>query len=333
MLFRVFPTAANGPEELLNRLDSILRRIEESVHELEIMDVEIVEESAWYRQSRPARRTFIEKCATAGAYRPKRTKGPHLKVLEVADLDTARVAEKAALTSLFAVVENSESDRSLVKAAMRLYGTHEGFALCFEGGAACAPRAFDFENAGGFGEVMKRVRRRLNEATQSDSVPRIVVLIDGDGEWEGDVKHHAVEIQDECRKLGVPVILLKKRGPENYIPDTVWRAWAAEREKKSALPAVEALLRLSDSQRDYVDMKGRGTSPWSKDKVRCRALFSDVASDDEARLTDFDLKGEGDQMRIFLLDKYAAALSPESMRDRDSTGELAELARIIEDEL
>jgi acyl-CoA reductase-like NAD-dependent aldehyde dehydrogenase len=74
MTFSVTAAAINS-EPGLNKLDELLKRIEEDVHQMEILDADLLEETSWYQTSRPERRLLLMKIATAMLYRSPRLNG------------------------------------------------------------------------------------------------------------------------------------------------------------------------------------------------------------------------------------------------------------------
>jgi hypothetical protein len=155
MRFAIKYSAMNGPEPVLNRLDELLSRVEDEIHELEIQDADLLENSDWYLSCRPIRRTMLEKTAQTALYHTPRNSGPHLRRIEVTDEPTADSARVLAYTPLHLIVENFSSDGALVKFAVRLLATPEIWELCFGSGASRTPPALQIESPGGHGEVPK----------------------------------------------------------------------------------------------------------------------------------------------------------------------------------
>lgn len=333
MLFSVKCSVMNGSETVLNALDALIARIEDDIHEIEIAEADLLEDTHWYKSSRPDRRKMLEKCAEASLHRPPRTRGPHLRRIEVTDETAAKRARSAANTPLLVLVENFESDGTLLKFGVQEYATPVTWELCFGGGVGCTPPAFQIESPGGHGELPKLLKARLEEAGVRGIQPRIVVVTDSDGEWAGDVKAHARRIQEECAASGVPCSILSKRTAENYVPDAVWRAWALERQHTNAKPAIDALLRLSCHQRDHVSI-GRGNSdPWDTSKAEVRALFSDVSDGDWGLLKQASLKGRGDRAIACILETHRSAFTRTEFKARDYRGDIEAVVRTIEDGL
>src|ERR1700722_16981457 len=104
---------ASGPA--LNKLDAILNRVEDGVHELEIRDADVLEVSDWYGTCRPGRQMLLRKCAQASLFQSGRMRGPHLRRIEVPAQFTIEQAVDLAYTSFRVLLENANSDGALVK--------------------------------------------------------------------------------------------------------------------------------------------------------------------------------------------------------------------------
>jgi hypothetical protein len=333
MRFAIKFSAMNGPESVLNKLDDLLARVEDEIHELEVMEADLVEESAWYLSCRPTRRVVLEKIAQTTIYRSPRISGPHLRRIEVVDQPTADSARALAYTPLHVIVENFSSDGTLVKFALQLFASKEVLALCLGAGAKQTPPALRVESPGGHGEIPKLLDERIGEAVTRGIIPRILVVTDSDGEWVGDVKPHAQQLRNKCATAGVPCRLLSKRTVENYIPDSAWLAWAAETQHASARPAIGALLRLTAAQRDYVNMGPGNTEPWDSSKSQASTLFIGVSPGDQALLKSANLKGRRSSGIAYILHTYGPACTPADVQARDSQGDLETLVQHIKDEL
>jgi len=164
MLFAVQPAAMNGTEPVLNALDSILARAEDDVHELEVVRADELEQTSWYRSSRPDRRKLLEEIAEASLHRAPRMRGPHLRRVEVSDATTAADARNVAHTPLLVLLENDVSDGALVEAALRVFGAQPTVELCFGSPSRLDPPAFKMESRGGHGALKELVRRLHGEA-------------------------------------------------------------------------------------------------------------------------------------------------------------------------
>jgi len=333
MRFAIRYSAMNGSESVLNRLDELLSRAEDEIHELEIADADLLEGSTWYLSSRPIRRAMLEKTAHSTLYRTPRTSGPHLRRIEVADQPTADSARALAYTPLRVIVENFSSDGALIRFAVRLFAAPEVWELCFGSAAKRTPPALQIESPGGHGELPKLLDKRIDEAANRGIRPRVLVVTESDGEWVGDVKAHAQELRNKCAAAGVPCAPLNKRTAENYIPDTVWRAWVAEPRHAKAKTAIEALLRLSTGQRDHVNIGPGNSEPWDSSKPQVYALFVGVSPTDRALLKSASLKGRGSRAISYILENHGPTWNRADLQTRDYQGDLETVVRHIEDEL
>jgi hypothetical protein len=332
MTFSITAAAMNS-ESGLNKLDALLKRIEEDVHEMEILDADLLEETLWYQTSRAERRLLLMKIATAMLHRSPRLHGPHVQRCEVKDERTAAQACEAAYTPLYILVENDNSDGRLVKFVLMAFANRETLDLCYGTGQSRTPKACELESRGGSGELKKLIEKRADEAAARGVAPRIVVAADSDGEWPGDIKQAAQEIRDTCTNRGIACPPLNKRTAENYVPDGVWGVWANKPEQTNIRPAIEALLRLSHVQRDHVRLDKSNTAPWTGTETNAAALFSGVSTADETVLIAASLKKAAAKAIDLALGSALAAPLRADILSRDPAGELEALARTIEDYL
>lgn len=333
MTFSITPTAMNASESSLDKLDALLKRIEEDVHKMEITEADLLEETLWFQTSRPDRRLLLMKIATTMIHRSPRFHGPHVQRYEVRDEGTAAQACEAAYTPVYILLENDDSDGRLVKFALMAFANHETFDLCYGTGQSRMPKACEIESRGGAGELPKLIKKRADEAAARGIAPRIVVAADSDGEWPGDIKQHAQEIRDTCISRGIACPPLNKRASENYVTDGVWTSWASQPEQTKIRPAIEALMRLSAVQRDHVKLDRSNTAPWTKAETRAATLFSNVSTGDETLLMTASLrKAAANAMDLALGNGLAASIRADILI-RDPAGELETLARRIEDYL
>ena len=332
MLFAIQPAAMNGTDPVLSLLDAIVARSADEVHKTEIIHADQLENSRWYSTSRADRRKLLEEIATTSIYPSLRTRGPHLRQVEVSDEASAARARNIAYTPLTVLAENDVSDGALVEAALRVFGAQATIELCFGAPSKIDPPAFQIESRGGHGELPKLIATRVAEATARKRPARLVVVTDSDGEWPGDVKDHAVNIRGLCAAEKIPCPPLNKRTAENYIPDAVWSEWVADRSRTNMKPVVEALLRLSSKQRDHIDMGSPAASLAStgQDVV---VLFQSVSVADRTVFRGVNLKGKKDAMMILVLKNQAATLTPADLEARDHQGDLLALVHHIENEL
>jgi hypothetical protein len=331
--FRIKLEALNGTERTLDSLDIVMGRVEDSVHELEIHDADELNQSAWFLSSRAGRRKLLEEIASNALRTGPRTSGPHLKSYDISTEKTAEIARNLAVTPLSVLLENADSDGALVETAVRFFGNAATVELCFGSPKNLGRRAVDFESRGGEGELKKLVKSRVQVSLQNGIPLRCVVVTDCDGEYVGEVKRHAQEIRDLCLENNIACPPLNKRTAENYIPDEIWAALAHGRENEARVAMVAAIHRLSPSQRDYVRFDKKNTAPWNKDNPLATELFAGVSEEDYELLLSSSLKGHGDGMTIFALRSHASLLGADVLARRDAAGELAYLAKKIEDEL
>lgn len=334
MLFAIDIAAMNGSEDVLDRLDRVLMRAEEGAHDLEII-AESLEQSAWFVGSRGARRESIRAFAQRSIYRGRsHDRGPHQRKESVTDAESARQAAALANTPLEVITENDVSDGALVEFAVRLLATKETVELCFGAPSRLLdPPAFRIESRGGHGPIPDFIERRHREAIERQRPMRIIVVTDGDGEWPGDVKPHAIEIRRICAERQVPCPPLDKRTAENYIPDAYWRRMGDGLSGQSVKPLMDALLSLSTEQRDHIKMDSGKKSPWDANKPEVQQLFADVSESVQAKLAKGRFKTNGDAMHIELLAKHANTYSLDDLCVRDHAGDLAVLVRCIEEQL
>jgi hypothetical protein len=276
---------------------------------------------------------MLEKTAHSTLYHTPRTSGPHLRRIEVADQPTADSARALAYTPLHVIVENFSSDGALIRFSLRLFATPEAWELCFGSAAKRTPPALQIESPGGHGELSKLIEKRIDEAASRGIRPRILVVTDSDGEWVGDVKPYAQEVRNKCAAAGVPCAPLNKRTAENYIPDTVWRAWVAEPRHAEAKTAIEALLRLSILQRDHVKIGPGNSEPWDSSKPQVCALFVGVSPTDRALLKSASLKGRRSRAISYILENHGPTSNRADLQTRDYQGDLETVVRHIKDEL
>ena len=331
MRFVLERAVMNGPETVLDKLDDLLARVEDEVHEIDIIDADLLEESAWFTSSRQTRREILQRIAQTSVHRSARTSGPHLRCVNVSDEATVKIARHLAYTPLHVIVENFSSDGALVKFAIAKSGTPEIKKLCLDSGASATPPAFQLESPGGHGEILKLLDKRLDEAAARGIPPRVLVVTDSDSEWPGDIKSHAQNIQNKCVSAGAPCVILTKRTAENYVPDVIWKAWAADHPRSSA--AVDALIRLSHEQRDHVNIDKGNSPPWNTSSPGAQSLFSNVSAEDEGHLRKASLKGRGETAISFILDKYASLCTTVALSARDQKADLKAVLQMITDEL
>lgn len=333
MRFIINDVPMNSSEKTLNDLDAIIQRVEDGVHELEVVDADTLDSTSWYKLSRYDRQRLLEEVAAEAFRSKKKNVGPHSREVEIKSALDATVGKKLAYSPLEVLVENSISDGTLLSAAIKVFGTDVTRELCFGAQASLVPPAFKFDSWGGEGELRKLVDAKVLEAKQKGIAPRVIVVTDSDGEWAGDVKQHAIDIRDLCAQHGVPCPPLTKRTAENYIPDEIWQACAAEPNGAALSPIVDVLMRLSSEQRDHVRLERRNTPAWNKNNIKVAALFENVSVGDYNTLTDAALKGKGEGMRILSLKAHESILTRQMFENRDYNNDLKTIVEHIESAL
>lgn len=333
MKFRITHDALNGHESVLDCLDAILGRVEDSVHELAIHDADKLSDSTWYISSRPERRKILEEIAASALRENRRTTGPHLRELIVSDLGSAEAARQSSHTPLSLLLENAVSDGALAEAAIRIFGNETTKRIYFGSPAKLAVPAITLESRGGHGELKKLIASKIGDCKNTNRNPRCVVVTDSDGEIPGEVKKHAQEIRKICAENGIPCPPLSKRTAENYIPDEIWDAMSEGRENSAKRPMVEAIQRLTYEQRDHLRMENGNVEPWDQTNTDVVQLFQNVSVADYQLLKNCILKGKGEGMTIHALNVYASSLNGDAMQHRDRSGDLKTLVKEIEDEL
>lgn len=331
MRFDITSAAMNGLEPTLDDLDAILGRAEIGIHLLDIADPDALLASSWYESCRPNRCKVLQEFVRVSAYRGVGTKGPHRRRIPVTDAASARRARALAYSVFRVLLENADSDGRLVKLALHVFATSATLALCYGHGAACTPKAVEIESRGGIGELKKLLEDRLEEAATAGLEARIVVVHDSDAEWLGDAKAAPVAVATLSAANGVPCPPLTKRMAENYVPDSVWSAWAADRKNTANRAMVTALLSLTPGQRDFVKFDKSNTPPWNNGKVQVSTLYAGVTVPVYDELTRSSLKKLAESALDFALN--GTLPSPAEISIRDANADLERIVRTIEDGL
>jgi hypothetical protein len=101
-----------------------------------------------------------------------------------------------------------------------------------------------FDQLGGVGECDKRLKEIMG---QWYGPPRIFVLADSDQAYPGHVTQSIEKVQNSCRPLRIPYVILRKRKIENYLPLHILQQVNRDRYK--------AYLHLQPLQKDHYEMK------------------------------------------------------------------------------
>lgn len=333
MLFEIRDGVLNGTEQVLGYLDSLLMRVEDEVHILEIIDADVLESSRWYQSSRPSRRKLLEEIAATTLYQSHPKHGVHSKRILVDTPESSFKAKQLANAPLQVILENDISDGALIRAAIHVFGSNAAKKLCFGPPSKLDPSPISFESGGGEGEVLKKVSQSIQRAQERARDVRAVVVADSDGEWVGDVKVHAVRIRNGCAEKGIPCPPLNKRSAENYIPDVIWKTLFSDAINDAAMgPVLGALFRLTSEQRDHIKMASGGAS-WNENDPAVAALFSNVSEKDKELLSKGNFKGKGESMRTLAMETHIGLVTAAHLLERDPNQDLLTVVQHIENEL
>lgn len=250
MRFELFQEATEADDAALNDLDQLLCRVEIGVHELIFNDPVAIEQSRWFRSLRPHSqqliRLLIQAQAWLGLNKPAR-----LFIRSVRDVGLAR---DAAMTPLKILVENGDSDGSLVIAAVLAHGD-EATSRTWENGSLATPRGWIIESAGGSGDIPRKIRERSAKPGH-----RLIVMCDSDRELPNAPRTEKIkDCEAAARETGLhpPIVVLPLREAENYLPDQFWEAWLREDPARTSFRStIDALKSLKPDQRDHIDMEG-----------------------------------------------------------------------------
>lgn len=307
----------------LDALDRLLDRASEAVHCINFLDAASVEASKWFLGLRPHRQDLVRAQVHAASY-------PYFgKRVEVGKDLTLEAAAQLAFAPLRLLVENKANDGLLVEVALRTYGRPETIRL-WDANPSTG-KALDLVHGGGTGDLKKEIERLKEDAVKRALPARGVVVTDSDARWPGEISEKANQICDACAGTEIKCVILSCRSAENYIPDECLLRWCAAPNCSSAGPQVQALLRLSTTQRDHLRMKGKRSGLREVDERQALEqqiqLFSNIPAEDRALLLGFHDK------IVRLLEEYLARPSPAELSRRDQRADLRRLVLVIESEL
>ena len=234
-------------------LDRILHRIEDGWHVWDLTDTpdaDAIEATTWL--SDPGRQGHrLRDLLVAATRRSAWTLAPHTRRVrvtarpaaadELAPEDAWRLADEP----LVILVENRESDGAFIERVVTELDKSLHRLLLRAG------QPIRFDSVGGTGQMPQEVERRTEAAPYR---PRLVAVIDSDRKAPGEPESkNARRLRATCDEYDLPCWVLAKREAENYLPASL----LAERPNVGAEHArkVEAWERLSDDQKDFLDMK------------------------------------------------------------------------------
>lgn len=255
MRFILHQEALDGADDILDRIDRIVDRVADDVHEIEVPDADLLEASRWYGSARQTRRRLVKTAVAAPVRAGGRGRSLHCRSM-VVDERNAELAEKLAHTPLILLVENRESDGVLLEILIEECGTPT-FTKFWAASQRCSPRAVEIDTAGGKGEIPARIGRAVQDAALEGRPIRMVVVCDSDARWPADEEsvRGLRNVTDACESSGVPLHVLAKRCAENYIPDDVILELRNSPRNTADAHRFDALLRRSAVQRDHFPIK------------------------------------------------------------------------------
>jgi hypothetical protein len=333
MKFHLHDSALNGDDRILMLIDRLVDRIADEVHRVEVPAADLLQDSEWYVQARPTRRKVL---TSALAIPPRKSaddaRGPHVKMIEVADMESAEVADRLAHTPLVVMVEDRESDGVLLEIIVEELGWVTLRTL-WKIGQEVTPRAITIETSGGNDAIPQRVERAAGDATQEGRPLRCFVLCDSDVRWPGDDRdaNKLRKVHNACTKHGVPHHFWRKRCSENYIPDEVFRVVRDDPRNLSHVERFSALLRRSPTQRDHFPVKD-GLRPNEREQATVAGLF-DVTEQADLELLEERLFASRRRPLKQLQEERRTAFTAEGLRRRDGLGELDSFLEALAKEL
>lgn len=181
--------------------------------------------------------------------------------------DACRLAEQP----LVILVENRHSDGPFLKRLVQEIDP-DLYQLWHHRHA----QPIELDSVGGLGQMPAEVKRRKSKSP----LARLLVVADSDRKSDTDPPSAcARRLKRECARYNVPCWILNKREADNYIPNTLLRAWpnsGAEHSRR-----VAAWTRLTPTQRDFLDIKnGLSASPSAGEEK----LFRSVSTSDRRML-------------------------------------------------
>jgi hypothetical protein len=325
--FALAAEVLDADEPSLALLDRLVDRIATEIHDLELREAHLLQESAWYRGARATRQKLV-----LAALATPPTKESTGKRLEITDHEALAVAERLAYSALHVLVEDRESDGELLETLVEELGDPD-FRAKWKRASTVTPPGVEIENAGGGGQIPDRVTRHCEDALAAGRPLRLFVIRDRDARWPDDTRNERdlATLRKICENCGAYLHVLRKRSAENYIPDAVFAACRELPQNERKRPIFEAFLRRSRIQRDYFPVKSGLTPSELKDGM-VHGLY------DESERADLELLCN----RLFpkrprplklLRKEQRPAFTADGLRERDGDGELDELVDALSREL
>lgn len=332
MRFVLHDVVLNGDDGLLSLIDRLVDRLADEVHRLDILEVDLLQESSWYQSARATRRKVLMSSLAKPPRVAKPLRGPHVKTVEVLDAESARLADRLAHTPLVIIVEDRESDGVFLDIVVKELGWPELRNL-WTRGKSTTPRAIEIDTAGGKDAIPQRVERAIADAMAESKNHRLFVLCDRDARWPGDEQplQSIAAVREACTRHRVPLHVLKKRCAENYIPDEVFEAVRDDPRNVKHVDRFDAFLRRSRAQRDHFPVKDGLADP-----ERSTALevgLYDASEEKDLKMLEQRLLPKRPRALLQLSRERQASFTADGLQERDGECELDELLRAIAVEL
>lgn len=330
MKFVIHNPVLNSDDSVLSLIDRLVDRLGDEVHRLEVAEVDLLQGSDWYRNARQTRQKVLMSAVAKPPRVASDNRGPHMKVIEVLDAESARMADKLAHTPLVVLVEDRESDGVLLDILVEELGWPE-LQMLWTNEKKATPRATEVETAGGKEAIPQRVERAVRDAAEEDRPQRLFVLCDSDAKWPGDNNTPLAAVCDACAKHGVPHHVWRKRCAENYIPDQVFETVREDPRNSIRVDQFNALLRRSRIQRDHFPVKDGLTAAERSEALQ--AGLYDASEETDLRLLEARLFQKRPRPLLRLNRERRGSFTAGGLRARDGEGELDALLHAIAQEL
>ena len=256
-------------------LDRILHKVDDGWHVWDTTDhaeSEKIAGTTWIRD-RDHQGAWVRDLLIASTQRDAWTLAPHGRSLRVTAVPTSpeeltpEEACRLVEEPLCILVENRITDGAFIRRVIR----ELDHSLHLLWGRPGEPVRVD--SVGGKGQMHVEVERRVRK---TDYRPRLVAIIDSDRKSpDARPSAAAVRLRRTCEVRNLPCWLLAKREAENYLPRPLLDA------RPDAGPGharrVDAWDRLTDDQKDFIDMKNGLASVDD-------ALFGDLSPADRSEL-------------------------------------------------
>jgi hypothetical protein len=331
--FILFAPVLNGGDTDFILIDRLVDRLADEVHQVGVQDPELLQESSWYQKARATRRKVLMSAIAKPPRVANDSRGPHAKVVEVLDTQSAKLADRLAHTPLLILVEDRESDGVFLDIVVEELGWPDLQTL-WANGKLVTPRAVEIETAGGKGAIPQRVERIVRDAAEESKPHRLFVLCDSDARWPGDdgqLGRMISAVRDTCTKYGVPHHVWRKRCTENYISDEIFEAVRDDPRNLNHVDRFNALLRRSFTQRDHFPVKDGLSAAERADAVRA-GLYS-ASEDEDLTLLEKPLFPKRPRPMLLISEERRGSFTATGLQIRDGSGELDALLLAIAQEL